>query len=147
MKKQSGFTLIELMIVVAIIAILAAIALPAYQQYTRQARYSDLQTAADGLKTNVSVCYAKTGTLTTCTTEAQLGITFPSSTNVSAATITGATDFVQSTTSGGITINVSGGSPVGLNCIVAGTTDMDNGNLTWDMTDCTYDQAVLNAAG
>ena len=42
MKKQSGFTLIELMIVVAIVAILAAIALPAYQNYTKKAKYSAL---------------------------------------------------------------------------------------------------------
>lgn len=42
MKRQSGFTLIELMIVVAIVAILAAIALPAYQSYTKKAKFSEV---------------------------------------------------------------------------------------------------------
>ena len=45
MKKQSGFTLIELMIVVAIIAILAAIAIPAYQTYVRESKVSKVNTA------------------------------------------------------------------------------------------------------
>lgn len=56
MKKQSGFTLIELMIVVAIVAILAAIALPAYQQYTLRAKYSEVVAAAGPAKTAFEVC-------------------------------------------------------------------------------------------
>ncbi|WP_281422552.1 pilin [Agarivorans litoreus] len=55
-NKQAGFTLIELMIVVAIVAILAAVALPAYQNYTRSAKYSEIVSAATGLKTTVEVC-------------------------------------------------------------------------------------------
>ncbi|QQM75892.1 prepilin-type N-terminal cleavage/methylation domain-containing protein [Aeromonas caviae] len=56
MKKQSGFTLIELMIVVAIVAILAAIALPAYQSYTKRAKFSEVIAATGPAKTAYEVC-------------------------------------------------------------------------------------------
>ena len=54
MKKQQGFTLIELMIVVAIIGILAAIALPAYQDYTNRAKASEVVLAASSVRTCVT---------------------------------------------------------------------------------------------
>ena len=56
MKNQKGFTLIELMIVIAIIGILAAIALPAYQNYTQKSRFQNLVSAAGGVKTEVALC-------------------------------------------------------------------------------------------
>lgn len=56
MKKQTGFTLIELMIVVAIVAILAAIALPAYQNYTKKAKMTELVAATGALKSQVELC-------------------------------------------------------------------------------------------
>ena len=61
MKKQSGFTLIELMIVVAIVAILAAIALPAYQTYAQKARFTEVVSATGPFKSAIEVCYQTQG--------------------------------------------------------------------------------------
>jgi type IV pilus assembly protein PilA len=59
---QKGFTLIELMIVIAIIGILAAIAIPAYQNYTIRSQVTEGLSLADGWKTSVSEYYAQNGT-------------------------------------------------------------------------------------
>lgn len=65
-QLQQGFTLIELMIVVAIIGILAAVALPAYQDYTKRAKMSEVILAASACRTTVTEVY-QSGTSTTMT--------------------------------------------------------------------------------
>ena len=61
-SAQQGFTLIELMIVVAIIGILAAVAIPAYQDYTAKAQATEAFGLLDGLKSPTTAAFSETGT-------------------------------------------------------------------------------------
>jgi len=67
-KTQKGFTLIELMIVIAIIGILAAVAVPQYGQYTKRAKFAEVVTATAAVKTAVSLCYQTSNAIGTCNT-------------------------------------------------------------------------------
>jgi type IV pilus assembly protein PilA len=124
MKKQSGFTLIELMIVVAIVAILAAIALPAYQNYTNRAKFAEVISAASGVKTQVDVCLQTKGTITDCSTAAKVGVDLTAAAtgaNVASVTIDATTAAVEATAATGalnsakvkFVPNASGGVPTG----------------------------------
>ena len=108
-KMQKGFTLIELMIVVAIIGILAAIAIPAYQNYTIRAQVTEGLNLMDGWKTMAAEFYANNGT-------------FPTTAQVLASgQVTGVGKYVTGITSnlGGITATYGGAQA---NAKIAGQT-------------------------
>jgi len=65
-NKQAGFTLIELMIVVAIVAILAAVALPAYNEYVKKGKFANVAAAVQSYKLKVELCHATEGSLADC---------------------------------------------------------------------------------
>ena len=133
-KMQKGFTLIELMIVVAIIGILAAIAIPAYQSYVAKAQASEAFALSDGLKTPVAEFAADVAPATACNTMPTTGLTMTG--KYGTMTITGNTPavgggtgcvntytFTRGANTGGTvthTQTVSGTGDVTYACLVTG---------------------------
>lgn len=103
-KVQQGFTLIELMIVVAIIGILAAVAIPAYQDYTIRAKMSEALLVGSGAKSSVSEFYVSEGSMPA--TEAAAGID-PTGTNYATPVVQQMNYARTSATVGVLTIDIN----------------------------------------
>jgi type IV pilus assembly protein PilA len=129
--RQQGFTLIELMIVVAIIGILAAIALPAYQDYTVRSRVSELAVQASSMKATVGENIANLGGTITAGNDYCVGIdnSTASTTNLASYTCTAGTGALQLT-------GTARAQNVVLNYTPAVNAD---GNVAWT---CTSDASV-----
>ena len=126
MSAQKGFTLIELMIVVAIIGILAAVALPAYQDYTVRAKVSELMLAASSARTCITEAYQSSGNSASIPTSVQNDCSLTPVGKMTSATV--ATDGKVSV------VGSTASTSVGRDITLALTPTVSAGTLTWVCT-------------
>ncbi|HCA5722451.1 pilin [Acinetobacter baumannii] len=145
MNAQKGFTLIELMIVVAIIGILAAIAIPQYQNYVTRSKWTENNTSIAPLKLAIAECVqANQGLLTSCDTLTKLTTETGYST-LPSPKYGAATNPVVITANTG-EIVVTGAATVG-SCVVTWTPTVDANSVQWtgvtSGTGCTKSQTGI----
>jgi type IV pilus assembly protein PilA len=137
-RAQQGFTLIELMIVVAIIGILAAVAIPSYQNYTRKARFTEVISATSPIKLGIEECAASGDCLTGTPPALAAGIAFGVSGMPTTPTASGAVASIV-LNGGGVNGRITA-TPTALNGITANDTYIltptvvADGHLTWATT-------------
>lgn len=129
-KVQKGFTLIELMIVVAIIGILAAVAIPQYQDYTIKAKVANAMTAVDSMKTAVALCAQEAGGVLTGCDAGSNGVpaSLTATKEVASATVTDGV--IAATLATGIGSGVDGLVITFTPAVAAGSTNMRWTNST-----------------